>query len=331
MMKITTALLKKYFYDNCSREEEIEVQKWLAENDNEEMDNVLREIILEMKIEDRDLSQAAFNKFKDQIEVKEKSSVSTRLLKLSSIMQRVAAILLIPILLFGGYLFYRSTEDVEWSDITVPYGTQQTLVLSDGTTLHLNSGTQVIFPSRFTDNERKVFINGEVFADVTKNANKPFVISAGDIKVKVLGTQFNLRAYGNIETVEVALVEGSVSFESKKHKNEILKEGEMIQFNRLTQELERSKFSAANYRCPSKDDGFYFSNLSLGDIVKELEYYFDVKIVILNEKLSKSTYIAYFTNRETLDEILSDLNANGEMSIIRKDNFILIDYKHPLK
>lgn len=62
-MKITNDILKDYFYDKCSHEEEIEIQKWLTENDNNLMDQSFREIISEIQIEDHELSQKAFQKF----------------------------------------------------------------------------------------------------------------------------------------------------------------------------------------------------------------------------------------------------------------------------
>ena len=141
---------------------------------------------------------------------------------------------------------------------------------------------------------------------------------------KLLGTKFNLRAYENIETVEVALVEGSVLFKTSAHPNEILRKGEMIQYNRTSQKIVRDTFLANLYKCPAKSEGFYFSNLPLSDIVKELEYYFDTRIIILDQKLGDSNYIAYFTNGETLDEILSNLNTDGQMSITRSQGVIMI-------
>ena len=200
----------------------------------------------------------------------------------------------------------------------------QMLTLSDGTKLHVNSGTRVIYPSDFTEDKREIFVSGELFAEVAKNPDKPFIISAGDVHVQVLGTKFNLRAYGNIETVEVALVEGSVLFKTPAHPNEILKKGEMIQYNRTSQKIVRDTFLATMYKCPAKNEGFYFSNLPLSDIVKELEYYFDTRIIILDQKLGDSSYIAYFTNGETLDEILSNLNTDGQMSITRSQGVIMI-------
>ncbi|UVR74839.1 hypothetical protein NXX35_03365 [Bacteroides xylanisolvens] len=64
-MKITNDILKDYFYDKCSHEEEIEIQKWLTENDNDQVDQRFREIISEIQIEDRELSQKAFLKFQE--------------------------------------------------------------------------------------------------------------------------------------------------------------------------------------------------------------------------------------------------------------------------
>ena len=62
-MKITNDILKDYFYDKCSHEEEIEIQKWLTENDNSLVDQSFREIISEIQMENRELSQKAFEKF----------------------------------------------------------------------------------------------------------------------------------------------------------------------------------------------------------------------------------------------------------------------------
>ena len=99
--------------------------------------------------------------------------------------------------------------------------------------------------------------------------------------------------------------------------------------NRTSQKIVRDTFLANLYKCPAKNEGFYFSNLPLNDIVKELEYYFDTRIIILDQKLGDSTYIAYFTNGETLDEILSNLNTDGQMSITRSQGVILITSAAP--
>lgn len=323
-MKITNDILKDYFYGKCSHEEEIEIQKWLTENDNAQVDQRFREIISEIQVEDRELSQKAFLKFQEATHPKQVRTLQPKFRRTIRWTQRAAAVLFIPLLFLAGYLLLDKKANTHWNDITVPHGMQQTLTLSDGTRLHVNSGTRVIYPSDFTEDKREIFVSGELFAEVAKNPDKPFIISAGDVHVQVLGTEFNLRAYGNLETVEVALVEGSVLFKTPTHPNEILKKGEMIQYNRTSQKIVRDTFLATMYKCPAKNEGFYFSNLPLSDIVKELEYYFNTRIIILDQKLGDSNYIAYFTNGETLDEILSNLNTDGQMSITRSQGVIMI-------
>ena len=328
-MKVTNDILKDYFYDKCSHEEEIEIQKWLTENDNDQVDQRFREIISEIQMEDRELSQKAFLKFQEATHPRQVRTLQPKFRRTIHRIQQVAAVLFIPLLLLAGYLLLNKKANTHWNDITVPHGMHQTLTLSDGTRLHVNSGTRVIYPSEFTEDKREIFVSGELFAEVAKNPDKPFIISAGDVHVQVLGTKFNLRAYGNIETIEVALVEGSVLFKTPTHPNELLTKGEMIQYNRISQKIVRDTFLANMYKCPAKNEGFYFSNLPLSDIVKELEYYFDTRIIILDQKLSDNTYIAYFTNGETLDEILSNLNTDGQMSITRSQEVIMITSATP--
>lgn len=323
-MKVTNDILKDYFYDKCSHEEEIEIQKWLTENDNDQVDQRFREIISEIQMEDRELSQKAFLKFQEATHPRQVRTLQPKFRRTIHRIQQVAAVLFIPLLLLAGYLLLNKKANTHWNNITVPHGMHQTLTLSDGTRLHVNSGTRVIYPSEFTEDKREIFVSGELFAEVAKNPDKPFIISAGDVHVQVLGTKFNLRAYGNIETIEVALVEGSVLFKTPTHPNELLTKGEMIQYNRISQKIVRDTFLANMYKCPAKNEGFYFSNLPLSDIVKELEYYFDTRIIILDQKLADSNYIAYFTNGETLDEILSNLNTDGQMSITRSQGVIMI-------
>ena len=154
-MKITNDILKDYFYDKCSHEEEIEIQKWLTENDNNLMDQSFREIISEIQIEDHELSQKAFQKFQKAIQPKQVRILRPRLQHSIRWMQRVAAVLFIPLLFLAGYLLLDKKANTHWNDITVPHGMHQTLILSDGTKLHVNSGTRVIYPSDFTEDKKR--------------------------------------------------------------------------------------------------------------------------------------------------------------------------------
>lgn len=105
----------------------------------------------------------------------------------------------------------------EYSQLMVPRGKRSRLILSDGTTLYINSGTKVIYPNRFAGNLREIYVNGEVFLDVAQDPDRPFIVMANAIGIKVLGTKFNVRAYEEDNETEVVLASGAVRITSGKN------------------------------------------------------------------------------------------------------------------
>ena len=79
--------------------------------------------------------------------------------------------------------------------LLVPAGKRSMITFPDGTKIWINSGTQLIYPSRFSSSKREIFVNGEVYLEVTKDANRPFIVKTEALDVKVLGTSFNVKAY----------------------------------------------------------------------------------------------------------------------------------------
>jgi hypothetical protein len=104
-----------------------------------------------------------------------------------------------------------------YNRLIVPKGKRSRLMLSDGSTLHVNSGTEVIYPNRFTGNRREIYVNGEVFLEVMPDANQPFIVMTHDIEVRVLGTKFNVQAYEEDRKIEVVLASGSVQVTAGKN------------------------------------------------------------------------------------------------------------------
>lgn len=112
-----------------------------------------------------------------------------------------------------------STRNVEQlNQLVVPRGKRSSLILSDGTKLWLNSGSRAIFPVVFTKDKREIFIEGEAYLEVAHDQSKPFFVVTNQIRVKVLGTKFNVSAYPDDLVTSVVLVEGSVqaTIDSKK-------------------------------------------------------------------------------------------------------------------
>lgn len=97
------------------------------------------------------------------------------------------------------------------SRLIVPKGKRAMLTLADGTHLWVNSGSRVIFPGKFAENHREIYVEGEVYMDVFRNEGAPFTVQTGDFRVKVLGTSFNISAYPGDKRASVVLVNGKVN------------------------------------------------------------------------------------------------------------------------
>ncbi len=110
---------------------------------------------------------------------------------------------------------------MEYSQLVVPKGKRSRLILSDGTTLHVNSGTKVVYPNQFIGKAREIYVNGEVFLDVTPSEKQPFIVRTSEIAIRVMGTQFNVQAYEEDAETQVVLASGAVRISSNANSRKI--------------------------------------------------------------------------------------------------------------
>ena len=120
----------------------------------------------------------------------------------------------------GNELVYKQVGDMApvkevYNTISVPRGGEYKIVLADGTTVWLNSDSDIRFPVTFSGDKRQVELQGEAYFEVAKNVEKPFIVKINDYNIRVTGTQFNVRNYSG-ENVATTLVEGSVQLERGK-------------------------------------------------------------------------------------------------------------------
>ena len=221
----------------------------------------------------------------------------------------------------------RPEEPIQWNEIYAERGKTERIVLPDGTGLWLNSDSKVIYPSRFDDDLRTIFVDGEIYADVVPDKSKPFIVSASGVKVKVFGTKFGVKAFAGNPNVEVALISGSVAVEDENESNgfsRLMNPGEMIRYNRQLGTVEDYRIDPETYGSWQNNHNIRFINQTLEDIASDLERRFDVKILIEDRTLAKTRYYASFINNEGLDKILQALNSNNTMTISKRNDIIVI-------
>lgn len=242
-------------------------------------------------------------------------------------LQRAAAAAILPLAALSVYLYVQTGRPCEWIEVYAAAGETETVLLPDNSTFRLNSCSKIIYPARFDRSERRVFLSGEAYANISKDKSAPFVVSAGDIDVRVYGTQFNISSYVEDSECEVALVEGSVEVITKNGDtlhNILLKPGEIVRYDKETGRIDRHNFIPNYYRPRVDGGGFQFINQRFSDIAAQLSRRFDVHIVIEEKAIGEERYYAVFNDNETLDGILETLNAQNYMNIRRRGDAVYI-------
>jgi len=232
----------------------------------------------------------------------------------------------------GSQLVYNnlvSKEKVVYNTLSVPYGKRFEIKLSDGTNVHLNAGSSLKYPVKFIEGEnREVFSEGQVYFDVTKDENHPFVVTTDKISVRVLGTQFSVSSYTEDKEVSTVLVEGSVSIydNNKSYSPEtatLLNPGFKADWNKKEG---RIKIQEADIEMQTAwiDGKIIFRHVPFENIVKKLERHYNVEIINNNKGFSKDLITASF-DVETIEEVFKVINEIHPINYKIESNKIVID------
>lgn len=217
--------------------------------------------------------------------------------------------------------------ELVYNTLTIPYGKQFSLKLSDGTTVYLNSGTSLKYPIKFIEGQhRKVFLTGEAYFDVAKDAEHPFVVASEHIDVKVLGTVFNVSAYPEDASADVVLIEGSVRVAANgtpSNQEATLVPGTKGSLNKTSENILTEKVDTAIYTSWIQGE-LFFRNMPFENIVKKLERHYDRKIVIKNKDLKSEIFNASF-KEEPIENVLSYFKDSFNIKYHTENNIIYIN------
>lgn len=205
----------------------------------------------------------------------------------------------------------------EWNTLNIPSAGTYTLTLADGTVVILNSQTQLKFPFSFPGKTREVYIDGEAFFTVSKDAAKPFIVHTPKTNIRVLGTRFNVNSY-DPQKIRTALVEGSVNIQTAGHTGVTLKPGNEAVYN--------NGFAIAgfdeNETLAWIQGTYYFHNVSLQQLSKVLERWFTVQVQFKNNTLSGRTFSGVLFKKEALQVFLDNLHTSDAVNAEIKDNVV---------
>ena len=221
----------------------------------------------------------------------------------------------------GHILPEEKVQSITYNCVTGGYSS---FLLPDDTKVYVNSGTKLIYPSRFSGKCREVEVDGEAYFEVTKDEEKPFIVKTDNISVKVLGTAFNLKSYSSDSTSVLSLISGSVEYRiNGSDEAHLLRPDEQVVLSKNTGRTEVKGFDT-EYLTAWKEGNLSFAKISLGELCKILEHRFGYKIIIENCHLSEMVLTGSFANNESIFQILDVIKINTNFSYHLNNGVIVL-------
>jgi len=241
-------------------------------------------------------------------EIKKRRESASPFKKTVSIIQKYAAILLLPLLLYASWITYQHyfVPD-EYFTLVTHKGEQTNVILPDGSSAWLNVDTRVTYNTSYGKKDRELTVSGEAFFKVKKNAAKPFIVHVGNMDVKALGTAFNVKGYADDITVQTSLFEGKVdvkvSHPEGHLEQQILTPGQSWVFNRKTDTADKKTFNQETVGA-WKDKQLIFENTPFNDVIRNTERWFNVGIVYPANQFKNDYLTLRLKKGESLERLL---------------------------
>jgi len=325
-------LFKKYLNGTCSKDEAQEIvsiletsgnnislldearKQWHILNNNAKDDLV--------PVEKRLMLNPILDQLHHRIRLNEEaiSGKHSGTKKLLTLFSKVAAILILPLLVYSVYITSKTSKNSStafshtvWQTVKTPVGMQTDFLLPDGSHVWLNAGSVFKYPVPFDQDKRQVEMTGEAFFDVTKDSSRPFLVKAGKMNIDVKGTRFNVINYPGETLTELILESGSVRLFYGNYKDNKtvanIKPGQHAILDIARNELSVSKVDVSKYTA-WKEGMLIFRDDQMDEVVRKLNRWFNVEIILQSPELKEYVYTATYRD-ETLPQILKLLRISA--------------------
>lgn len=260
------------------------------------------------------------------------------------------AIAMVAIFIFFGvvagatYTFWKPNKKIETAKTIITKKTNTNLhwiMLPDGSRVKLNKKSHISLSKNFGKSNRSVSLEGEAFFDVAHDSKKPFVVEVGSIRVKVLGTSFNVRAYLDEGKVQTSLFRGSVEITDKAHKNlkVLLKPNEKLtipiraitsklaeDFPYKIENLQKEELSGIIPEMAWVEHKLVFNSDPLSEVAVKLGKWHNINIIIEDPSLKEERFSAIF-EKESINDALNALKTSYPFQFRKEEDGTIIIYK----
>lgn len=217
----------------------------------------------------------------------------------------------------------RISQEVKYGKLEIPRGGEYKITLSDGTRIYLNSETELKFPEDFTGcQERMVYLTGEAYFEVAKDATKPFIVKCGSYDVKVLGTSFNISNYSDNVYSHTTLKEGNVEI-IRDGMETLLQPGQQAKWE--DGKLEVREVNVENY-ISWMNDNFRFESENIDEIMKRIARWYVVDVFYANSSVRDYHFTGYLPRYADIRDVLELLSLTTNIHFEIKEKTIIVRF-----
>lgn len=308
-MNIDRNILTRYFQGECSEWEKEAIRVWLESDESHKKQFIRERIRFDASV------------IVDEDKISSSSTSKVKIILWNTL--KVASAILI--LIGSSYFFNLSLSDKPnnlLQSIYVPPGSRTSVTLPDGSLVWLNSNTSFKYPTTFASENRVVELDGEAYFEVMKNEGKSFIVKTNKYNVEVLGTTFNVEAYANEASFKTGLFNGKVKLykEQQENKSLYLKPGEAAEL--IGDALQVSSANQNSFRW--KDGLIILEDKSFTEIMRLFEKYYDVQIIIKNDKTKELGYKGKLRISDGIDHALRVLQKDFRFTFKREEDTNII-------
>lgn len=323
-------LLHFFMRNRFPKNLEKKVQGWYCNDEHrQEKDEALKRYYEDMPTLESEYSRVTMREISGKLGFKSRMGAKTVLRRR---MMRAAAILIPLVLSIGAAFIFKShmepTAEPRMIVEAVDNDIQRIVTLPDGTTAWLNSRTEIEYPAAF-GKTRTVSVEGEAFFKVTPDAGKPFIVEAGGVSVRVLGTEFNVDARRGAATTAITLMSGSVEVICGENTVKMVPLDRVV-CNRTSHEMEVARIAEGEHDW--RDTKLNFDRVTLTDIFRTLETHYGVAIETVSPELYNEPITLRLSGDEPVEKVMGMLEEiSGRFTYEIKENDIMIQPIQPLQ
>ncbi len=220
----------------------------------------------------------------------------------------------------------------EWRTVATAPGQRKQLQLPDGTSVWLQGGGELVYPARFVGDQRFVKLNGEAYFDVYADAEKPFLVRAGELEAEVLGTTFNIEAFAELDRKVVSLLTGKVavrirdSIGGEHGKAIVLEPNQAAVFDQTTVSLAKSALPIFGSAEDFKSGSLNFDETPLDDVLFRLGKAYGITIEVDLKKAARHQITGDFSVREPIDDVFKSVARSTGAYYRRDGKTIQLDF-----